>query len=199
MKYLDFLKLYFDAEEGTGDEGGTPESDTKGGQHEEVDERDKPKYSENDVDKMMAKRNARFEKEKQKVKDEATRLATMTAQERAEHERDEMKKELDALKRANAIAEMEKEARKILNEDGINVSDDLVSVLVSDNADDTSNAVKAFSKAFKSAVQKEVKKQLSHKKPTTGAAGTLTKEDILNEKDPLKRQKLIRENMNLFR
>ena len=200
MRKLHYLWLYFD------DENGNEESEEQTKETNETgsDERTKPKYSEDDVDKIVAKRVARMEKQKQKEiqkeRDEATRLATMTAQERAEHERDELQKELNALKRANTIAEMEREARKILAGDGITVSDDIVSVLVSEDADDTSKAVKAFADAFKKAVQDEVKKQLSHKKPATGArGGTITKEQIMNEPDPLKRQKLIREHMNLFR
>lgn len=161
---------------------------------------DVKKYSDADIDKIIEKKFAKWQKQKAAEVDEAAKLATMTAQERAEHERDMLKAELEALKKANTIAEMEKTARGILKEDGVNVPDEIVSCLVGDDADKTSETVKAFSKAFKEAVKEEVKAQLSHKSPVTGATGKpVTKEDISKETNPIKRQKMIAENMSLFK
>ena len=206
MKNLDFLRLLFD-ENGDGgndgannDNGNGNNGGNNGGGNGDGTDRTTPKYSDEDLDKILSKRFARWQKEQKKATDEAARLATMTAQERAEHERDELQRELDALKQANTLAEMERTARGILQEDGITVSDDIVSVLVDVDADKTSKNVKAFATAFKKSVQAEVKRQLSHKGPTAGSkSGALTKAEILTEKDPIKRQKLIRENMRLFK
>jgi hypothetical protein len=192
MRKLHYLWLYFDDE---GTDGASGEQTTETKETEVVDEKDVVKFTQNDVDKIVAKRMAR----EKKASEEAARLAKLSAQERAEAERDALQKELDEMKRANAVAEMEREARKILSADGIVVSDDIVSTLVSEDADETSATVKAFASAFKKAVQDEVKKQLSHKNPSTGSSGNVTKEQIMQEQDPIKRQKLIREHMNLFR
>ena len=124
----------------------------------------------------------------------------MTATERAEHERDKLKAELEELKAANTRAEMEKTARSILQTDGVNIPDVIISHLVAADADTTSANVKAFSKAFKASVQAEVKNQLSHKSPAAGTpGGGLTKEAIMKEPDAIKRQQLIRDNISLFR
>lgn len=213
---LDFLTLYLDEGEGAGsgdgDKTGGSENDTggdggnggdKSGQDKSGEnDRTAKKYSEDDVDKIVQKKIAKERAKAKAEADEAAKLAKMDAQERAEHERDKYKAELDELKRANARAEMEKTARGILQTDGVNVPDAIVATLVGDDADATSENVKAFSNAFKDAVQAEVKAQLSHKKPnrstTGGAGGTITRQDIEKEEDYLKRQKLMEEHPELY-
>ena len=210
MKYLDFLRLWFTAEEGNGESGNGNDagkgSDGNDGDNggKDTDDKDTPKYSQNDVDKMVdkivAKRFARWKAQEKASNDEAARLATMTAQERAEHERDKLQAELDDLKHKAVIADMEKTARGILTEDGIIVPDSIISHLVDEDAEQTAENVKVFAKAFKEAVADEVKRKLSHKTPAGGkGAGTITKAEIMKESDPIKRQKLIRDNMSLFR
>lgn len=201
MKHLDYINLYFDDPAAGGDPAGNDggnngaENPAAGNQ----DDRNTPKYSDADLDKIISKKLAKWSRQQAAAVDEATRLANMTAQERAEHERDALQKELDELKRANAVADMERTARGILQADGVTIPDEIVANLVGEDADATSTNVKAFSKAFKTAVQEEVKRQLSHKTPAAGTkTGALTKADILKEKDPIKRQKLIRENLELF-
>ncbi len=123
----------------------------------------------------------------------------MNAQEKAEHERDTLQKELDELKRANSIAEMEKTARTMLRDDGVNVPDEVVSSLIAEDADNTKAKVEAFSKAFKEAVQDAVKEALKGKAPSTGKGGsTLTKADILKITNRAERQKAIAEHIDLF-
>lgn len=202
---FDYLTLFFE-------DGGTPaEAGTANGQENteptketetsaEKDSKNEKKYSDADVDRIIEKKLAKWQKQKDAAVDEATRLANMSAQERAEHERDKLQKELDELKAANTRAEMEKTARGILQSDNVNVPDNLVATLVATDADQTSENVKAFVKAFKDAVQDEVKRQLTQKTPKTGDGHkTLTQADILKEKDPRKRTQLIRENINLFK
>ena len=124
----------------------------------------------------------------------------MSEADRTKAERDALQKELDDLKRANSLAQMHTEARKLLAADEITVSDELVDILVTDDADKTKAAVQAFSKAYKEAVQDGVKAALKGKTPARGGgSGTLTKADILKVEDPLERQKLIAENIKLFK
>ena len=161
---------------------------------------DGKKYTDADLDRIIGEKFKKWQKQQEKKIDEAKKLAEMTAQERAEHERDELQKELNALKAANTRADMERQARAILNEDGITIPDALIASLVRDDAEATSEAVKAFATTYKDAVTAGVTAQLAHKIPSGGAgAGTITKADIMKEKDTMKRQKLIRENLSLFR
>lgn len=212
MKYLDFLKLYFDEGSDGGENGGTTGNDNAGNKGSATDQnkgtdnndnggddRNTPKYTDADLDKIIEKKLAKWKRQAKAEVDEATRLANMTAQERAEAERDKLQKELDDLKRANTLAEMEKTARGIFKEDGLDVPDNIISVLVDEDADETDKRVKSFGKAVKKMVQDEVKRQLTHKTPSQGTGGKLTSADIMKEKDPKKRQELIRQNMNLFK
>lgn len=160
---------------------------------------DEKKYSDADLDKIINQKFAKWQKDQEKAVDEAKKLATMTEQEKAEHERDEIKKELEALKKANNMAEMGKQARKLLSDDGINVPDGLVEMIITDNAETTKTNVEAFSKLFKGAVQSAVKEVLKGKAPGTGSSGTITKEQIMNIADPVERQQKIKENIGLFK
>ncbi len=197
--------LYFDdeagkeTEGGTGTETGTENQETEKKPDSGTDDRKVAKYSDDDLDRIINQKFAKWQSAQQEKIDEATRLANMTAQERAEHERDKLQKELDDLKHKNAIADMEKTARNILLADGISVPDFLVSTLVRDDAEETSKAVKTFAEAYKSSVQDAVKQQLTHTTPQTGGTSGLTKEAIMKVKDPIKRQALIKQNMGLFK
>lgn len=207
MEFKDYLRQIF-AEDGGNDgaddkgaKGGNPGADDKGGNNDgaEPDSKATKKYSDAEVDEIINKKFAKWQKEQEKKISEAEKLAGMNAQEKAEHERDTLQKELDELKRANSIAEMEKTARTMLHDDGVNVPDEVVSSLIADDADNTKTKVEAFSKAFKEAVQTAVKDALKGKAPATGKGGsTLTKADILKIANRAERQKAIAEHIDLF-
>ena len=187
----------------TGDNGTQGKDDKSGDDGAQGKNTDEKKYSDADLDKLFnqkfAKKIAQWEKDKEKAVSEAKKLASMSEQEKAEHERDEIKKELEALKKANNMAEMGKQARKLLSDDGINVPDNLVDMIITDNAETTKTNVEAFSKLFKGAVQSAVKETLKGKAPGTGSSGTITKEQIMNIADPIERQQKIKENIGLFK
>ena len=203
-KIFDFTTLYFAEDSADTPEDNkptnTPPAPPASDKSDKDSGKDDKKYSDADVDKLLEKKFAKWQKQKEAEINEAKKLADMTATERAEHERDKLKAELEELKAANTRAEMEKTARSILQTDGVNIPDVIISHLVAADADTTSANVKAFSKAFKVAVQAEVKNQLSHKSPAAGTpGGGLTKEAIMKEPDAIKRQQLIRDNISLFR
>lgn len=131
---------------------------------------------------------------------EAEKLAKMTNEEKAAYRMSQMEKELNAFKEKDTLAEMSKTARKMLSEDEINIPDELLSHLVSTDAEDTKQAVQAFAKLFKDAVQDAVKDKLKGNPPKrgTGGKGTVTREQILAIKNPSERQRMIAEHMELF-
>ena len=179
------LQLFADETSGENESTGTENTQsTEGQDNQEKNKAPEKKYSEADQEKEKA---------------EAKRLAEMNAQERAEAERDKVQKELDELKAKNAIAEMTNEARKMCAEHDINVGDDLLSVLVNKDADKTKKAVDAFVKMFESEVEKAVKEKLKGNGPKRGGSNKgVTRESILNITDPMERQRMIAENMDLF-
>ncbi len=149
-------------------------------------------YTDEDVDKLINRKFAEWQAKKDKEAD-------MNAQQRAEYQRDQLQKELDEYKRREKLAEMGKTARSMLAEQDIEVPDELVASLVTEDAETTAANVKAFAKAFTTAVQKAVEGKIAHTEPKAGGAATMTKAEILGIKDPIARQKAISENIGLFK
>ena len=163
------------------------------------DNKQQPKYTDADVDEIISKRFAKWEKQQAAKVEEAAKLAEMNAQQKAEYERDKVQKELDEYKRRDTVNAMVAESRRQLSEQGITVSDDILARLVGETAEETKASVDAFSAAFTAAVEDAVKKQLAGKAPAAGVATkTMTKEEILAIKDPITRQAAIRDNIGLF-
>ena len=157
------------------------------------------KYTDAEVDKIVQDRLAREQKKREKEVAEAEKLAKMNEKERYDYEVSELKKELDALKAEKSRSEMMTTARHMLANDGLNVSDALIGALVTSDAEQTNEAVKAFSKLFKAEVDKAVKAQLAGGNPKKGSTSALTKDQIMAIKDDKKRLKAIEENLDLFR
>lgn len=123
------------------------------------------KYNDADLDRIIGQKFAEWKKQEQKAVDEAKKLAEMNAQQKAEYERDQMKQELDAYKRKDALAEMSKTARKMLADENISVPDELLSMMVTTDAKETKAAIDGFAKLFKDSVENAVKERLRGETP----------------------------------
>lgn len=159
------------------------------------------KYSDADLDKIIGERFARWQKEQQKAVDEAKKLAEMNATQKAEYERDQLQKQLDDYKRKDSLAEMTKTARKMLSDDGISVPDELLSMFVTTEAEETKKAVDGFAQLFKAAVENAVKEKIKGEPPRRGVGGgtaPMTKEEIAKIADPELRQQKMLENKHLY-
>ena len=197
------LQLF--AEDGAdgGDDGsddgddGSDDDDDKGGEPEK-------KYTDADIDKIVKERLARERKaaeKKARQQAEAEKLKNMTAAEKRDAEFEQMKKELAELKAEKQNADMLSTASDILKDAGINVSSKLVGHLIAETADETKANVDEFVKLYNDAVNKGIKTAMkaAGSNPKKGGTSTLTKEDIMKVKNSAERQKLINENMHLFR
>lgn len=131
---------------------------------------------------------------------EAEKLAQMTREEKAEYRAKKLEKELNELKHQNAVSDMAKTARKMLADEEINAPDEIIMNLVSEDAEQTKAAVEAFAKIFKSTVQAAVKDALKGNTPRTGTSPNsgITKDQIMQVKNPAERQKLIAQHIDLF-
>lgn len=158
------------------------------------------KYTDEDVNKIIDKKFAEWQKKQQKEVDEAKKLAEMNATQKAEYERDQLKKKLEELERQASLGEMTKTARKMLSESNINIPDELLSMMVTTDAEETKLAVDGFAKAFKEAVESEVKERLKGEPPkrSSGSSQSMTKEQIMAIKDHELRQKKMLEHKELF-
>lgn len=194
------MKLQLLADDNSGDNAPTDNSEQKETENNNSDDKkqNEKKYTDDEVDEIINKKFEKWTKQKEKEMDEAKKLADMTAQEKVEYERNQLKKELEELRNANTISEMSKTARGILKERNIDISDELLSMLVTKEADTTKKNVEGFAEMFDKAVEKAVNEKLKGNPPKKGSNKTLTKEDILNIKDRTERQRKIAENIELF-
>lgn len=158
------------------------------------------KYTDKDVNDIINRKFAEWQKKQQKEVDEAKKLSEMNAQQKAEYERDKLQKELDEYKRQASLAEMTKTARKMLSDSGISVPDELLGMMVTTEADATKAAIDGFAKAFTEAVENAVRDRLKGETPRKGSssAAPMTKEQIMAIRDPEARQKKMLENRELF-
>lgn len=184
-----------------GDEGQSKESkpNEPQGNGEKNSEEGKAKYTDDDLDKIIGKKLAEAQKKQEKAVNEAKKLAEMNAQEKAEFERDELQKKLDSYEKESNITSMTKVARTMLEAEDISLPDNLLSLIVSDNADSTKETVDGFISAFNKVVETQVKKVVGGQAPKKNSNSKMTKEQILAVKDQLERQKLIAENIGLFK
>lgn len=196
------LQLFADGGDGA-DGGDDPDAgeDPDGGDGEDGTDGEK-KYTEEDVNALIDRKFAEWQKKQEKNRkkqDEAERLKNMTDQERKDLEMDNLRKQVEDLQKKEAMSKMSKTARSMLSDKGITVDDDLVNMLISEDAETTKSAVDSFITAFQNAVNKAVKDALKGEPPKTGGASRLTKEQIMKVKDRTERQRLIQENMHLFK
>lgn len=197
------LQLFADDDSSTSEDGKKSEQQAEEHQNETKKDEKKgegeKKYTDDDLNSIIDKKFAEWQKKKEKEVDEAKKLAEMNATEKAEYERDKLQKQLDEMMKEKSLTEMTKVARKMLSEDGINITDELLANLVSDSAENTKEAVKSFIELFKSAVNDAVKDALKGKAPKNSTGSdSITKEKIMKVKDRAERQKLIAEHMDLF-
>ena len=184
------------------DSGDPKPADPKSGKDDPepgTDPKSVPKYTDEDLDRIFDKKFAKMMEKHQKELDEAKRLTEMNAQERAEHENKKLQEQVQELLRKEAISEMSKSARAMLSEKNINIGDDLLSILVSEDADKTKKSVENFISLFEAVVNRAVKDALKGEPPKAGGSSSLTRDQIMKVKDRAERQRLINENMHLFK
>lgn len=207
MKFREAELIYkaqhFADGDGDGAEGAGGQEGQEGGQEGEgKDSQDVKKYSDKDLDAILNKRFARWQAQQAKAVSEAEKLAHMSEAEKSAKAMKDLQAEIAELKRDKALADVARTARGILAEEGVTVSEEILSALVTDDAEATDARVKSYIKAFKAEVQAEVKRQLKGTQPKTGTPGGasgMTKAQIMAIKDQAARQRAIAENLSLFR
>lgn len=138
-------------------------------------------FSRDEVAKMIAaetnKAKAAWEKELEAKKEEAKKLAKMNAEEKLQHELEQKEAEIAELKRGQALSEMTKEASKMLTDANLPHDDDLLGLIVSDDADATKQAVSIITN-FASLIKKENARQTPPNEGGQFTASKNTKETV---------------------
>ena len=178
MKFKKFMMLQLFAEGSEGSDGDSGNEGTDGKDPEtkeqEDDEEDDPeeekKYSDKDVNKIIDRKFAEWAKKKQKEEDEAKKLSKMNAQEKADYKQKQLEEEIEQLKNEKALSDMRDEARKMLSEKNINITDELLAFMVSTDAGETKKAVDSFADLFNAAVNEAVKGKARQTTPKESGA-----------------------------
>lgn len=125
---------------------------------EKENPRDAKKYSDNDLDKIIKSKHAKwkedYDKDLKAAQDEAAKLARMNAEQKQQYEIDKLKAENAELKKEQMRAELGKTAAGLLQESNIDATPDVLKFVVGDDAETTKANIDMFVKIIEANVKK---------------------------------------------
>ncbi len=152
------------------------------------------------IEEIIGERLQRAREEHETELEEAKKLQQMNAEEKANYEKQKLERERDEALKKVARMELSQEAAIMLQVQGIEATKEVLSLVVRDTAQETSDSVNEFSRIVKASAEKLVKEQLAGKPPVAGKpAQKMTREEIAKISDPVKRLQATRENLDLFK
>ena len=150
------------------------------------------------VKRAVAKAQKDAEDKIKQAQSEGERLAKLTKDERAKEEEAKRLADLEAREKAIAVKELRIETQSLLSDEGLPI--EFLDVVMADTAESVKENIASIRKVFDEAVEKRVNERLTQDRPRRGAtAGAMTKAEIMAVQDAKERQKLIAENLELFR
>ena len=150
------------------------------------------------VQRAVAKAQKDAEDKIKQAQSEGERLAKLTKDERAKEEEAKRLADLEAREKAIAVKELRIETQSLLSDEGLPI--EFLDVVMADTAESVKENIASIRKVFDEAVEKRVNERLTQDKPRRGAtAGAMSKAEIMAVQDANERQKLIAENLELFR
>lgn len=156
------MKLQFFAEQDGGSQETTSTETTETTTDETKKEETGKTFSRDELAKIVAaetkKARASWEQEAEAKKEEAKKLAKMNAEEKLQHELERKEAEIAELKRGQTLNEMKSEASKMLSGAGLPQDDELLRLIVSEDAEATKKAVAVITN-FASQIKKENARQ----------------------------------------
>ena len=198
MEFFD-LQLFAETEDMAGEPA--PEAERTEEQTEpKAEPRAEPKYTDDDVNKLLERKFAEWQRKQDKKASEAERLAKMTAEEKAAERMKALEDKIHEYEVRESRSAMMKQARAILQDRNVHVGDELLGNLIAEDADATKTNCETFLSLFDAAVERKVKEALKGAAPKAGSSPNgLTKEQIMAVQNRAERQKLINENLHLFK
>ncbi len=156
------MKLQFFAEQDGGSQETTSTETTETTTDETKKEETGKTFSRDELAKIVAaetkKARASWEQEAEAKKEEAKKLAKMNAEEKLQHELEQKEAEIAELKRGQTLNEMKSEASKMLSGAGLPQDDELLGLIVSEDAEATKKAVAVITN-FACQIKKENARQ----------------------------------------
>lgn len=159
-------------------------------------------FTQQEVDEIVKSRIEREIKKLTAKAQEPEKLTEINEIETLESELQETQKALQELTTQHIKTELRAKASDILNSNGIKPNDKMLDILVADNAETTHENIKAFTDLLKTQAVDIVKVQMKGSTPVSTTANvtkTVTKAEIMAIKDVNERQKMIAENLHLFK
>lgn len=162
-------------------------------QVENVEVKNEKTFTQEELDKILNKKFAQWQKKTEEAKLEAERRAKLTEAEKLAEER----KEFEALKKQFEYEKRVNSTSKVLASNNLPV--EFADFLISDSDEATTQRVDLFKNAFNEAVEKLVNERLkgSTPKSSTSKGNSITKEQF-SKMGLTERQKLYTENRELY-
>ena len=162
-------------------------------QVETVEVKNEKTFTQEELDKILNKKFAQWQKKTEEAKLEAERKAKLTEAEKLAEER----KEFEALKKQFEYEKRVNSTSKVLASNNLPV--EFADFLISDSDEATTQRVDLFKNAFNEAVEKLVNERLKGNTPKVGTSKTLevTKEQF-KKMDLMQRQELFNKNRELY-
>ena len=158
-----------------------------------IEVKEEKTFTQEELDKILNKKFAQWQKKTEEAKAEAERKAKLTEAEKLAEERKEfeaMKKQFEYEKRVNSTS-------KVLASNNLPV--EFADFLVGENEEVTSQRVDLFKDAFNNALEKAITERLRGTTPkvSTSSVTQVTKEDF-QKMNMIQRQRLFNENRELY-
>ena len=162
-------------------------------QVETVEVKNEKTFTQEELDKILNKKFAQWQKKTEEAKLEAERRAKLTEAEKLAEER----KEFEAMKKQFIYEKRVNETSKVLASNNLPI--EFADFLISDSDEATTQRVDLFKNAFNEAVEKLVNERLKGNTPKVGTSKTLevTKEQF-KKMDLIQRQELFNKNRELY-
>ncbi len=158
-------------------------------------------FTQEEVNEMINKRIERERKNQaeqlSKAKDEATKLAKMNSDQKKAYELDKTAKERDDAVAKLQRYEMRDQAREMLTENNLSLTDKQLDLVVTGDAETTKTNVELLAEIAKS-IRDEVRDDFRKGKTPRTNNDSVTREQIERIKDPVERVNMIKTHMNLF-
>ena len=195
------------------DDNKTTETENKQVTEQPKDSGTNPKELDGDkLVKKLQKRIGKEQDEKHSLQDQLDKanekikqlqsgkgIKEMSDEEKTKKAQDDKDKEIESLRAQLVRRDNIKQTDAVFKEAGLNVSDDVLNMVVTDNDKQTYANVQALIK-FVNKIQDDVKKEyLAGSTPRTNGKSAMTKDEIRKIKDPVKRVQAIQDNINLFK
>lgn len=167
-----------------------------------VEEKKERTFTRAEFAKALSAERSKWEAEQAQVieaaKSEGERLAKLSKDQRAKEEEEQRLAALEKREQAIAMKELRLETQSILVEEGMPV--EFLDIVLDNTAEKVKENISNIRSVFDKEVERRVNERLVQKAPRLGnSSKSWTKEEIVAVEDSAVRERLISENINLFK